>query len=81
MFANKKSLYGLKQTPRYCNRKLDLLVTCYILVISYVNPCVYFEMLHRNTSITNLNLHVNDMLIVGQVAEMIHGLKNNDEVI
>ena len=70
----KKSLYGLKQAPRQWYKKFDLCMTSNVYRRTSADPCVYFKRFPNGNFIILL-LNVDDMLMVGQDAEMIHSLK------
>lgn len=72
----KKSLYGLKQAPRQWYRKFDSFMTSNGYKRTSVDPCVYFRKFSGGNFVILL-LYVDDMLIVGQDANMIHKLKED----
>ena len=65
----KKSLYGLKQSPRMWYQKFDP----YMLVIGFTRSkddhCVYFKLI--NDHLIYLVLYVDDMLPIGNKKEII----------
>lgn len=61
----KKSLYGLKQSPRQWYRKFDLVMINQGYKRSSYGSCVYFKHISSSISIFLL-LYVDDMLIVSQ---------------
>lgn len=72
----KKSLYGLKQAPRQWYKKFDSFITSNGYKRTSADPCVYFRKFPGGNFIILL-LYVDDMLIVGQDADMIQSLKEN----
>uniref|UniRef100_A0A2N9HLW0 Integrase catalytic domain-containing protein n=1 Tax=Fagus sylvatica TaxID=28930 RepID=A0A2N9HLW0_FAGSY len=67
----KKSLYGLKQAPRQWYKKFD----SFMVGQGYADHCVYVRKFPNGKFIILL-LYVDDMLIVGQDANMVGSLKN-----
>jgi hypothetical protein len=69
----KKSLYGLKQSPRMWYQKLDT----YMLELGFtrrkVDHCVYFKLIGDH--IIYLVLYVDDMLLIGNNKEIIQDVK------
>ena len=61
----KKSLYGLKQSPRQWYRKFDSVMINQGYLRSSYDSCIYFKHVTPNISIYLL-LYVNDMLIATQ---------------
>ncbi|KNA18313.1 hypothetical protein SOVF_071950, partial [Spinacia oleracea] len=74
VFKLKKSLYGLKQAPRQWYRKFDSFMTSNGYKCTTADPCVYFRKFPGGNFIILL-LYVDDMLIVGQDANVIQNLK------
>ena len=70
----KKSLYGLKQVPRQWYKKFDSFMMSQEYKRTFVDPCVYVWRFHDDKFIILL-LYVDDMLFVGQDADMIQKLK------
>ena len=70
----KKSLYRLKQAPRQWYKKFDSFMMSHEYKRTFVDPCVYVRRFHDDKFIILL-LYVDDMLIVGQDADMIQKLK------
>ena len=64
----KKSLYGLKQSPRMWYRKFDTFIRGHGL-----DHCVYFKLI--GDRVIYLVLYVDDMLLVGNDKEIIQDLK------
>ena len=69
----KKSLYGLKQSPRMCYQKFDIFIRGLSFTRSKVNHCVYFKLIGDH--VICLVLYVDDMLLVGNDKEIIQDLK------
>jgi hypothetical protein len=69
----KKSLYGLKQSPRMCYQNFDT----YMLVVDFTRSkedhCVYFKLIGDH--LIYLVLYVDDMLLIGNNKEIIQGVK------
>jgi hypothetical protein len=59
----RKSLYGLKQSPRCFNKALDDWLRSQGFAPTRADPCVYRRV--RNDSIILLSVHVDDQLIAG----------------
>ena len=70
----KKSLYKLKQAPRQWYKKFDSFMMSQEYKRTFLDPCVYVRRFHDDKSIILL-LYVDDILIVGQDADMIQKLK------
>ena len=70
----KKSLYGLKQAPRQWYKKFDSFMVSQDYKKTEADPCVYVQR-YPNGKFIILLLYVDDMLIVGQDADMISKLK------
>ena len=70
----KKSLYGLKQGPRQWYKKFDSFMMSQEYKRAFADPCVYVRRFLDEKFII-LVLYVDDMLIVGQDANMIQKLK------
>lgn len=70
----KRSLYGLKQSPRNWNQVIDAWLTDYGLTASSADPCVYFR---RSTtgSLMIVLLWVDDLIICGNDASEIDHFK------
>ena len=71
----KKSLYGLKQSPRQWYRRFDDFMLHCGFTRSKYDGCVYFKALN-NSKRMYLLLYVDDMLIACEDMEEIHKLKN-----
>jgi hypothetical protein len=69
----KKSLYGLKQSPRMWYQKFDT----YMLVLGFTRSkedhCVYFKLIGDH--LIYLVLYVDDMLLIGNNKEIIQDVK------
>eukprot|EP00253_Pinus_taeda_P030330 PITA_30330 len=68
----KKSLYGLKQSPRMWHRKFDTFIQGLIFTRSKEDHCVYFKLI--GDCVIYLVLNVDDMLLVGNDKEIIQDL-------
>ncbi|KAL0427907.1 UNVERIFIED_CONTAM: Retrovirus-related Pol polyprotein from transposon TNT 1-94 [Sesamum latifolium] len=71
----KKSLYGLKQSPRQWNKKFDLFMQSLKFQKSAFDPCLYFKYYSHIPMF--LVLYVDDMLIAGSNITLIVELQNN----
>ncbi|KAL2251628.1 UNVERIFIED_CONTAM: Retrovirus-related Pol polyprotein from transposon TNT 1-94 [Sesamum indicum] len=71
----KKSLYGLKQSPRQWNKKFDVFVLSLNFTRSNYDHCLYFKYVD-NTPIF-LVLYVDDMLIASPSLQLIHTLQKD----
>ena len=60
----KKSLYGLKQSPRNWNKKFNKLVTTFGLIRSIADPCIYYGNGQKGRLL--LAIYVDDILVAGQ---------------
>eukprot|EP00253_Pinus_taeda_P025977 PITA_25977 len=69
----KKSLYGLKQSPRMWYQKFDVFIWALGFTRSKENHCVYFKLIGER--VIYLVLYVDDMLLVGNDKGIIHELK------
>ena len=69
----RKSLYGLKQSPRQWNRRFDEYVIKLGLKRSKFDPCIYFR--EKNSNILYLLLYVDDILIASKSMQEIQHLK------
>jgi hypothetical protein len=69
----KKSLYGLKQSPRMCYQKFDT----YMLGLGFTrrkeDHCVYFKLIGDH--LIYLVLYVDDMLLIGNNTKNIQDVK------
>ena len=70
----KKSLYGLKQSPRQWYKRFDSFMLDVGYSRSEYDSCVYYEVLD-NFAYIYLILYVDDMLIVGKNISRINSLK------
>ncbi|KAL2240931.1 UNVERIFIED_CONTAM: Retrovirus-related Pol polyprotein from transposon TNT 1-94 [Sesamum indicum] len=71
----KKSLYGLKQSPRQWNKKFDEFMLSLNFTRSNYDHCLYFKYVD-NTPIF-LVLYVDDMLIASPSLQLIHTLQKD----
>eukprot|EP00253_Pinus_taeda_P030971 PITA_30971 len=69
----KKSLYGLKQSPRMWYQKFDTFIRGLGFTRSKADHCVYFKLI--GDRVIYLVLYVDDMLLVGNDKEIIQDLK------
>jgi len=69
----KKSLYGLKQSPRMWYKKFDTFIGGLGFTRSKADHCVYFKLIGDH--VIYLFLYVDDMLLVGNEKEIIRDLK------
>jgi len=70
----KKSLYGLKQSPRMWYLKFDAFVLSIRFVRSKLDHCVYYKF--DGDCILNVALYVDDMLLIGKGKNMISDFKS-----
>ena len=70
----KKSLYGLKQSPRMWYQKFDTYVLSLGFLRSKSDHCVYYK--SKNGHILIIVLYVDDMLFIGNGKRMISDLKS-----
>ena len=79
----KKSLYGLKQSPRCWNKRFDDFINKIGFMRSLYDPCVYYKKL-TDGSLIYLLLYVDDMLLAGKsltkLNEIREQLKNEFEM-
>ena len=71
----KKSLYGLKQSPRQWYKRFDSFMTTHNFKRSSYDSCVYFKK-STDGSFVYLLLYVDDMLIAAKDKEEIRKVKN-----
>ena len=69
----KKSLYGLKQSPRMWYQKFDTYIRGLGFTRSKEDHCVYFKLI--GDRVIYLFLYVDDMLLIGNDKEIIQDLK------
>jgi hypothetical protein len=74
VFKLKKSLYGLKQSPRMWYQKFDTYVLSLEFLRSKSDHCVYYK--PENGHILIIVLYVDDMLFIGNGKRMISDLKS-----
>ncbi|KMQ85207.1 gag-pol polyprotein [Lasius niger] len=67
----KKSLYGLKQSPRCWNTKFDYFLTKFGLKRTEADPCIYYSHGDKRGRIL-IALYVDDLLIAGSSNEMVN---------
>ena len=70
VYKLKKSLYGLKHVPRQWYKKFDSFMMSQEYKSTFADPCLYVRRFTDDKFIIIL-LYVDDMLIVGQDADMI----------
>eukprot|EP00253_Pinus_taeda_P024280 PITA_24280 len=70
----KKSLYGLKQSPRMWYQKFGTFIRALGFTKSKADHCVYFKLI--GDRVIYLVLYVDDTLLVGNDKEIIQDLKN-----
>ena len=70
----KKSLYGLKQSPRQWYKRFDAFMISHEFMRNQYDSCVYFKILHDGSFIYLL-LYVDDMLIAAKNRAEINKLK------
>ena len=70
----KKSLYGLKQSPRMWYQKFDTYVLSFGFVRSKFDHCVYFKF--DGDGFLVIALYVDDMLFIGKGKGLIAELKS-----
>jgi hypothetical protein len=69
----KKSLYGLKKSPRMWYQKFDTYMLGLGFTSSKDDHCVYFKLIGDH--LIYLVLYVDDMLLIGNNKEIIHDVK------
>lgn len=74
VFLLKKSLYGLKQSPRQWYKRFDSFMVSHRLTKSQYDSCVYFRGLHDG-SFVYLLIYVDDMLIAAKLVAEVCRLK------
>ena len=72
----KKSMYGLKQSPRQLYKRFDNFIRGKRYTHSHYDPCVYYNKLPTGEYIYLL-LYVNDMLIASKSRSAIDTLKKD----
>jgi hypothetical protein len=70
----RKSLYGLKQTPKQCHEKFDRTLTSAGFVVNEANTCVYYRFVGGKGVI--LCLYVDGILIIGTSIDVINDVKS-----
>ena len=73
VYKLKKSLYGLKQSPRMRYQKFDTYIQGLGFVRSKVDQCVYYKQVSEH--FIYVVLYVDDMLLVGNNMEVIKEVK------
>ncbi|KAL2237883.1 UNVERIFIED_CONTAM: Retrovirus-related Pol polyprotein from transposon TNT 1-94 [Sesamum indicum] len=71
----KKSLYGLKQSPRQWNKKFDVFMQSLNFTRSHYDHCLYFK--HVDNTPIFLVLYVDDMLIASPSLQLINILQKD----
>lgn len=71
----RKAIYGLKQSSRVWNEKLDAALISLGLKQSDYDPCVYISI--RDGQVLIVTVHVDDMLLISNNKSAIDGLKTN----
>jgi len=74
VYKLKKSLYGLKQSPRRWYLKFDAFVLSIGFVRSKLDHCVYYKF--DGDHILIVALYVDDMLLIGKGKNMISDFKS-----
>ena len=74
VYLLKRSLYGLKQSPRQWYKRFDAFMLKHDFLRSQYNSCVYFKQL-PNGSFMYLPIYVDDMLIAGKDISEIKKIK------
>jgi hypothetical protein len=71
----KRSIYGLKQSPRQWNKVIDRYLKEHGFKPSICEPCVYIR--HRSEAKLPeiITLSVDDLLLIGQSVELVNGMK------
>jgi hypothetical protein len=69
----KKSMYGLKQSPRMWHKKFDTYIPRLGFTRSKEDHCVYFKLIGDH--LIYLVLYVDDMLLIRNNKEIIHDVK------
>ena len=75
----KRSLYGLKQSPRQWNRKIDEQMVKIGFLRSKFDDCIYIKK-KGNAPVAYLLLYVDDMLLAGPSMAEIQRVKGRFEV-
>jgi hypothetical protein len=70
----RKSLYGLKQTPKQWHEKFDRTLMSVGFVVKEANTCVYYRFVGGKGVI--LCLYVDDMLIFGTSIDVMNDVKS-----
>lgn len=65
----RKSLYGLKQSPRNWNKKFNELVTTFGLTRSIADPCIYYGNGQKGRLL--LAVYVDDILVAGHQVDVV----------
>ncbi|KAL2497738.1 cysteine-rich RLK (RECEPTOR-like protein kinase) 8 [Abeliophyllum distichum] len=71
----KKSLYGLKQSPRQWNKRFDTFMLSLGFNRSEFDHCLYFKSKLPSNALVFLQLYVDDMLIIGSCVDSINDIK------
>lgn len=70
----KRSLYGLRQSPRQWNTRFDEFIVSHGFMRSEYEICVYFKE-YKENSFVYLLLYVDDILLVSKSKAQVDGLK------
>ena len=70
----KKSLYGLKQSPRCWNTALDDQLKSLQFVQSNADPCVYVQ--RKSASLIIIAVYVDDLIVIANTTEEMQNVKN-----
>lgn len=73
----KRSLYGLKQSPRQWYIRFDTYVSSVGFVRSEFDHCLYFKRDDENAIVAFLLLYVDDMLLIGHNMYVINDIKRS----
>jgi hypothetical protein len=71
----KRSIYGLKQSPRQWNKVIDGYLKANGFRSSICEPCVYIRQHTGSTVPEIITLSVDDLLLIGKSTELITGMK------
>jgi hypothetical protein len=71
----KKSLYGLKQSPRQWNKEINDCFVQYGLEWCKIEPCIYYK--RDGASIMFVAIYVDDLILAGNTPEDMEDLKNS----
>ncbi len=71
----KKSIYGLKQSPRCWNAALDLQLREMGFIQSKNDPCIYFKNTENTGEILYLGVYVDDIILAGKTDSALSEVK------